>query len=442
MSQAGRISVSVKSAPRAIVYALVVGLMLTGIISLSVTPSVGATPSIQVNFGSVTEAHDVAAIGVDESTYGASPDATDSTAQSLFKTLGVGYSMIQLTVNSSGSVICGAVSCNTSITGDTWVKAMKAMGETPVVDIPDTLTTANAAAIVRHFNVTVNDPVKYWEIGDEPDGSESAAAYSAQFNSLSAAMKVVDATIQVGGPATASYNASFLQAFLQSSGSTVNFVDFHFFGTGNSTNTATLLSGLPTFSNDLSSLRSMINSVVPSRASQISIHVGEWNLSASSDPLDVEMFAAVYDADLLGRALVAGDAAQTFGSKAGGEGVLGDGSSGSLGNDVPMPAYRALSMFTGAGLFTHFGTSTVSATSSLAGVDVFASSSPDEIVLVNTNGSVSAATIGITNGASLSAAVWQIKTVATPTKVATLSTTNGTFALSLPADSVTTMVVS
>jgi hypothetical protein len=121
-----------------------------------------------------------------------------------------------------------------------------------------------------------------------------------------------------------------------------------------------------------------------------------------------------------------------------------------------MPLYEATGMFTGLGLFPHFGTSLVAAGSGVRGVDAFASASPDEIVLVNLNSKVKGALVHVTgargggagggsSGGSLRASVWRIDqtgaTPALPVKVASLTSENGLFQVSLPAASVTTLVI-
>jgi O-glycosyl hydrolase len=60
---------------------------------------------------------------------------------------------------------------------------------------------------------------------------------------------------------------------------------------------------------------------------------------------------------------------------------------------------------------------------------------------VNTNSSADTSTVAIAGGGSLSAAEWQISKPASPVDIGTLSTTDGTFSLTLPAQSVTTLVV-
>jgi hypothetical protein len=426
---------------RAALKLCVTGSAVAALVAVPATHAAASTADINVNFGSTVAVDSSAAIGLDESTYGSPDDFSDATARKLLTNLGVGYAEIQLTINSSGTVICGAAACNTSQSAGTWITDMKNMGETPVVSIPDTITSANAAAIVRYFNVTTDNPVTYWEIGDDPDGSESATTYSAQFNALDAAMTAVSSlALQIGGPATGFYNPGFLQTFLDDSRSRIDFVEFQAYGTGDSTSESTLLSGLPTLSTDLTDLRTMINNTL---GTQVPIHVGEWNLSYENDSLDCTEFASAYDADLLGRILAAGDVSQAFGTKDGGLGALYDTSGGgcSFSEDTPMPLYEAISMFTGADLFAGLGTTMVSATSSLSGVVAFASSAPDDIVLVNTNSSADASTVAIASGGSLSAAEWQISQPASPVHIGTLSTTDGTFSLTLPAQSVTTLVV-
>jgi hypothetical protein len=110
-----------------------------------------------------------------------------------------------------------------------------------------------------------------------------------------------------------------------------------------------------------------------------------------------------------------------------------------------MPIYEALGMFTGEGLFPHFGTALVAATSSLAGVDVFASRSPDDIVLVNTGSAAQNAMISVKSGGRLTGTAWQIDQTGTtpsaPAEVSAATTANGSFYLPLPAESVTTLAV-
>lgn len=419
-------------------------------------PSASSTPNVTVDFGTTTRTIDPEAIGVDETTFGAPLDVSDPAAQHMLSTLGVGYSRISLRFKSPGDpgsgVVCAAAGCDTSITGDTWVSMQKSIGETPVIGIADTMSPPDAAALVEHFNITGGSPVSQWVIGNEPDlNGESAATYSSRFNALYDAMKSVDPTIKIGGGTTAWYDQSFLQSFLQASGDRVDFIDFHWYP-GSSTR-ADLLAKLSDISYRIGQARALIQATVPGRASGIAIHVGEWNVSYDAATLNefaYSGFASAWDADVLGRILSAGADSLTFGTKVNVLGVLASPGPGQTlpagySADTPMPMYEALGMFTGEGLFPRFGTALVAASSSLAGVDVFASGSPDDIVLVNTGGTAQNAMIHVRNGGRLTGAAWQIhQTGTTPTAPAGVSaatTGNGSFYLPLPAESVTTLVV-
>jgi hypothetical protein len=442
-----------------------VGLVTSGSVPLghsNVTASHAVSNAdITVNFGTALLTDDAAAIGVDESTYGTPSDIHDAKAQDLLKKLGVGYARLAVTLanpaDPTSRITCAAGGCDTSIDIDRWVQVMEAAGETPVLGIPDTLTGADAAAIVRHFAVSSAIPASPvdWVIGNEPEAiNESAATYDARFNGLYDAMKAADPSIKIGGPATLGFDQAFLTQFLADCGSRADFVDFHFYPAHE--DAAQLLAELPALSYDLSTLRSMIKKAQPSRASAIAIHVGEWNFSA--DPTTLAQFAytgfaSMLDADLLGRILASGADSLAWGSKNGPMSLLyGDVLAQGGGNppkqyveDTPMPLYEAIGMFTGEGLFPRFGTTIVSATSIKAGVDVFASANPDEVVLVNTTGATEKVSVHVVSSSPQSAVVWQLHqtgpTPKPPVKTGTAVSEAGTFKVTLPGDSVTNLVV-
>jgi Glycosyl hydrolases family 39 len=444
--------------------AIAVSLVATGSVPLG-SKTVTATPAshsdVTVDFGAQTAADDPAAIGVDESTYGSPSDINDPDAQKLLKKLGVGYARIALTLanpaDPASRVTCAAGGCDTSIDPVSWVQMMDAAGEAPVAQISDSISAADAAAIVRQFAVTVGTrkPVLDWVIGNEPNAAkESASTYDANFNTLYDAMKKVAPTIKIGGPATLGFDQPFLQQFLQQCGSRADFVDFHFYP-GHET-AAQLLAELPAMSRDLSTLQAMIKATVPSRASAIAVHVGEWNFSADPGTLGQYAytgFASVLDADLLGRMLAAGADALAWGTKNGPMSLLygavyaasGPSAPAPYASDTAMPLYEAISMFTGQGLFPRFGTKIVSATSVRPDVDAFASAGPDEIVLVNTGANAERVTVRVQSDNPQAAVVWQLHQTGVlpkpPVKKGTATSVAGNFKIYLPAHSVTTMVM-
>jgi hypothetical protein len=445
--------------------AVAVSLVTSGTVSLG-TGTVGASPAadnadVTVDFGTTIATDDPAAIGVDESTYGAPSDFHDPVAQKLLKKLGVGYARIALTLANTGdstsSVICAAAGCDTSVSPGQWINVMDKAGEVPVAGIPDTISTADAAAIVKRFarSGSGGEPVLDWVIGNEPEAAnESADTYDARFNTLYDAMKQADPAIKIGGPATLGFDQPFLQQFLRDCGSRADFIDFHFYPAHE--DATQLLAELPAMSQDLTTLRAMIRATVPNRASSIAIHVGEWNFSADPGTLTQYAFtgfASVLDADLLGRILSAGADSLAWGSKNGPMSLLfgdtyaqgGNGAPSGYHSDTPMPLYQAIGMFTGQGLFPRFGTTVVSATSVVSGIDAFASSGPDEIVIVNTNSSAKRISLRVKSGNPQAAVVWQLHQAGSvakpPVRKGTATSVAGTFKLSLPGDSVTTLVM-
>ena len=419
------------------------------------SPTFTGHADVTVDFGTAVRTIDPAAIGVDESTYGTPSDVADKKAQQRLKVLGVGYSRLWVTLadpaNPNSKVVCGAAGCDPAPDIATWIRTMRSLGEVPEIGFSDTLSAADAAAIVNRFAATASDPVEYWVIGNEPNAGnqETALTYSQHFNTLYDAMKRADPRIKIGGPATYGFDQQWLQTFLANSGSRTDFVDFHFYP-GHET-AAQLLGELPQLSADLSTLRGVISAAVPGRAASIGIHVGEWNFSA--DPVTLRQFAytgfaSMLDADLLGRILAGGADSLAWGSKNGPMSlVYGDGHGAPAGytSDTPMPLYEAIGMFTGEGRFPHFGTTMVSATSVLPDVDAFASSSPDEVVLVNKSTATLRVLVHVEGNTPQTAAVWQIhqtrETPSPPASIGTVSSLVGAFKVTLPGDSVTTLVV-
>jgi hypothetical protein len=451
---------------------LILGAVLLGVILVTTgnvpldsgqsTPSAPPKADVTVNFGRTVATSDPAAIGVDESTYGTPSDIHDPTAQGLLKKLGVGYARLWVTLanpaDPASRITCAAAGCDTGLNVDKWVQMMDAAGEVPVAGIPDTLSAADAAAIVKHFTgfASGGEPITTWIIGNEPESiGENVTTYDARFNTLYDAMKKADQNIKIGGPGTLGFDQAFLKQFLADCGSRADFVDFHFYP-GHET-AAQLLAGLPGLSADLGTLRAMIKTAQPARSGAIAIHVGEWNFSADPGTLGdyaFTGFASVLDADILGRILTTGGDSLAWGSKNGpmsllyGDVLAAGGTKPPAGyeQDTPMPLYEGISMFTGQGLFPRFGTNVVSATSIVPGVDAFASAGPDEIVIVNTNGKKEKLSVRGSTGSPRHAQVWQLhqtgKVPVAPVSKGTIAANgSGTFTVTLPPDSVTTLVL-
>ncbi|HEX6392394.1 MAG TPA: hypothetical protein VFZ97_03070 [Acidimicrobiales bacterium] len=413
------------------------------------------------------------AMAMDETGYPSSNVlATDPLEQQRFKALGLRYVRIALTYSTPGNptskIICGGSGCDTGPTGDQWIGSIKGIGAQPVVQVPTSISSSDAANLVRHFNVnpstgvadtTLPNYVKYWIIGNEPDlNNYTVSTYSGYFNSDNDAMKAVDAGIKVGGGTTAWYDSSFLQTFLQLSGSRVDFVDFHGYpqqgcSTCSSSTPSSLFQWAHGTGADVANLRAMIQQMVPSRASQISVEVGEWALDWGGSLQANTNLNAVWSADVLGNIIANGGSSMFYGTKGNAlEWASGYQTDQDTGQQVfenlddPHAPYHGYGMFTGEGLFPGFGTRLATATTSLPNVDVFASDNPKNIVVVNKDPSVTQTGVfSLGNVSSGTVDVWQKNPTVPfqnpPVHLGSFTFSGDAFSYSLPALSVTTFVV-
>jgi hypothetical protein len=420
-------------------------------------PPPGAVPGIQVNAAGTGRSLDPAAIGVTGAGDAGTGDNVGKLGEvslALLKKLQLGY---------SGAALSSASAAGTAATGGS-------AGQVPVAVIPDTVSPVAAASLVRREDAG-SAPVREWEITAR--SGESARAFSTRFNALSAAMTAAAQGPVTDGPVTQSsaaaqgitigadigpYSGAFLTAFLKGSGSETDFIGFGFYGqnAGEATTNGQLIAALPALTAALSSARALIDETVRGGTGRVAIRVDGWDIASdASAPVRFTPLAATWDAGVLGRILTGGAAS------------LANGASGRLVYDGsgtaprayqaggPTPLYEAIGMFTGEGLFPGFGGRTVPVTTSLPGVDAFAAvsgagSAPrDEIVVVNTSGSSRTTIVRVTGtgseAAPLRAAQWRLPTVngvvSAPASAGTATSENGSFELTLPSGSVTTIVI-
>src|SRR6266699_3172726 len=314
------------------IFILLIGVLLTVFISQTLQVSLFQKPqeggphlvssgNMVVDYTSPIRKLDPLAVGMDLSGYGyPNVFANDQVEQQKLKTLGIKYMRIDLQYSTPGDptskIVCSANGCDTRWTGDQWVQAIKAIGAQPLIIVP--YSAIDAANMVKHFNKDTNNYVQYWIVGNEPDRAGiSADTYSTNFNQDYDAMKAIDPTITIGGGATAWYDAPFLQTFLQQSGSRVDFVDFHGYAQeGNVPGDYTTLFHIATgYGDSITNLRSLIQHIVPARASQIGIEVGEWELNWGGTAQDNINFHSVWAASVLGNILKAGGWSLFFADK-------------------------------------------------------------------------------------------------------------------------------
>lgn len=442
---------------------LLVGILPLVIISSQVRQTMqqhaSANGNIVVDYSTVIQKLDPKAIGLDISGYYTPlAFANDTVEQQKIKQLGIKYARMHLIYQVSGDptskIICGGTGCNMSITGDQWINAIKSIGAEPVVVIY-TKSSVDAANLVKHFNKDTNNPVKYWIVGNEPNiNGYSVQSYSNYFNQDYDAMKAIDPTIKIGGGTTAWYDQTWLQQFLQLSGSKVDFVDFHGYpqqGTVAGDYTK-LFQNADGYGKDLTSLQAVIKATVPARASQIAVQVGEWELNWGGGAQDYLNFHSVWAATVLGNILKAGGYSLFYADKGNllyNSSLTFTDSTGrtfTVSQDDTNAAYHGIGMFTGEGLFPHFGDTMVNATTSLPNIEVFASDNPKNIVVINKDPSVSqVATIALNGLSSGTFDVWRkdesIIPINPPVKLGSVAISNGAITYPLPPFSVTTFVL-
>lgn len=411
-----------------------------------------------IDYSSPIQKLDPIALGMDVSGfYYPNSFANDRLEQRRLKALGLKYMRVTLHYSIPGDttskIICTENGCDGRWSGDQWIQAIKGIGAEPVIVVPYDLN--DAAGIVRHFNNDTHNSVHYWIIGNEPDLNDvSVDTYSERFKQDYDAMKAVDFSIKIGGGATAWYDREFLQAFLQQAGSRVDFVDFHGYPQqGNvAGDYAALFRYAAGYSSNLRDLRSLIQTIVPARSSQIGIEVGEWELNWGGSAQNNTNFHGLWAASVVGHILEAGGHSLFYADK--GNALYGfphtvTDSSGrviTIKLDDTNAAYHGIGMFTGEGLFQEFGNTMVNATTTLPDVDVFASDHAKNIVVINKNPSSSqTARIFLRGVTSGTVDVWRkdetIPFPDPPKKLGTLIIHNGFLVYPLTPFSMTTFIL-
>jgi len=421
-------------------------------------PTLATSPSnITIDYTKSIRSVTPLQFGMDESTYG-SPSVliNDLLQRNELKKLQVGYMRITLIYQTPGDptsgIICAASGCPKTYTADQWVNAVKSIGAEPIIEISDYLnptSATDAANLVKHFNKDTNNYVKTWLIGNEPDlHSVDGTTYSNAFNSIYDAIKAVDPTIKIGGPATAWYDDTFIQTFLNISGNRTDFVDFHAYDRQSLTADVDLGTEAPLFETHINSVRQKIQATVPARSSQIDIHIGEWNLKSTAILSEETILNTVWGTSVIGHILNAGGFGLQYADKGGLGGALYSTAINGQNIDDPLPIYHATGMFTGESLFQHFGTILVNSSTTLTNIEVFSSDNPKNIVVVNKDPSNSQQGIfSFIGGLSAGAIdVWREDQTTNPSnppvKVGTIQFSNSSFTYSLPPYSVTTFVIS
>ncbi|BAZ17175.1 hypothetical protein NIES4071_90530 [Calothrix sp. NIES-4071] len=143
---------------------------------------------------------------------------------------------------------------------------------------------AFCAQLVELVNLRLQKKVVYWEPLNEQDTRYEEAGKLDQlwiiYNKVASAMKAVDSSIKVGGPALTWDEPNRLASFLQACKPNVDFVSWHRYATGDvNESTDSLMSKTLEYGEQVRTLREVVKQNIPERS--IPLLLGEYNINYS-----------------------------------------------------------------------------------------------------------------------------------------------------------------
>ncbi len=148
------------------------------------------------------------------------------------------------------------------------------------------------AALVKIVNVDLGLGVKYWELPNEREHILSADKMASLLAHASAAMKSVDPTILVGGPATEGISVDYVAALIHQDPSSVDFVTVHTYGGDGKQPTQVSYHSAIEAVNDVHKLRQRLTA--ESAGKYLPILVDEYNIGWDANPSIFDNRGAVY----------------------------------------------------------------------------------------------------------------------------------------------------
>jgi len=171
------------------------------------------------------------------------------------------------------------------------------------------------ADLVKIVNVDHGLGIKYWEIPNEreagfTDPGLSVSQMATLIKTASTAMKAVDPSIKVGGPATAWVNVDYLSELVNIVYPDIDFITAHSYS-GDGSNSLQNAYDIAQFATaDLAELRSRINLITGSN--YLPIFLTEYNISFQGEPRIQTYEGALYDAIILTESITAGSDATMY----------------------------------------------------------------------------------------------------------------------------------
>jgi len=181
-------------------------------------------------------------------------------------------------------------------------------------------TPEMAAEWVRWANVKNDYGIKYWELGNELNGFWEAGhvtadgtpmtgeMYAQRFKEFAKAMKAVDPTIKIGGPACdVNHHEDFFTPLFRDAGEYVDFITFHFYSLRSSLAPENeLFDGLDALKPVIEKLDALVAKYQPDRIGKIEYSITEWNSKLPKDQDAYRLFNGLWFSAWVGEMLKAG----------------------------------------------------------------------------------------------------------------------------------------
>lgn len=177
-----------------------------------------------------------------------------------------------------------------------------------------------AAEWVRWANIENDYDVKYWEIGNElngsweaghirPDGSKmTAEKYVEIYVAFAKAMKAVDPSIKIGGPSCdVRHHEDYFEPLLRLAGEHVDFLTLHYYSLRSSlAPESELFDGLSTLTPFMTRIDELVAKYQPDRKDEIEVSVTEWNSKLPKDQDAYRLFNGLWFSAWIGQMMQLG----------------------------------------------------------------------------------------------------------------------------------------
>lgn len=174
-----------------------------------------------------------------------------------------------------------------------------------------------AAEWVRWANIKNGYQVKYWELGNELNGSWepghimldgtkiTAEIYVKRFVEFAKAMKAVDPTIMIGGPSCdVEHEDDYFEPLLRDAGEYVDFITLHYYSLRDCLAPEDkLFDGLANMTHIMERATGLVEKYIPERKDKIEYSITEWNSKLPKDQDAYRLFNGLWFSAWIGEML-------------------------------------------------------------------------------------------------------------------------------------------